>query len=105
MRRRDRDHQHVAVAAVLVMVHATRDHHDVVGHRGQRHKLLDAADLESLAHRPDFGLHDLQVRSPGLLRRADAQHRLAADGLFADVLEVVGPAEAAQDGRSPNRAG
>jgi hypothetical protein len=83
MRRRDRDHQHVAVAAVLVMVHATRDHHDVVGHRGQRHKLLDAADLESLAHRPDFGLHDLQVRSPGLLRRADAQHRLAADGLFA----------------------
>jgi hypothetical protein len=25
--------------------------------------------------------------------------------LFADVLEVVGPAEAAQDGRSPNRAG
>ena len=105
LRGRDGDHQDVAVPAVRVVVDTACHHHDVIGDRGQRDELLDPADLETASRRTDFGLDDLQVGTARLLGGADAQHRLAADRLLADVLEVVGPAEAAQDRDRPSRAG
>jgi hypothetical protein len=79
------------------MIHAARHHHDVISDGLQRHKLLDSADLESVSRGTYFGLDDLQVGTTGLLGCADAQHRLASDGLLADVLQIIRPAESAQD--------
>ena len=99
------DHHDVAVPAGRVVVDVAGHHHDVVGDRGQRHELLDPANLESVTRRANFGLDDLQVGAAGLLGRADAQHGFAADGLFADRAQMIRLAEPAQDARSPSRAG
>ena len=91
------DDEDVAVPAGGVVVHAAGDDHDVIGDGGQGHELLDAPYLETLTGGTRLGLDDLKIRTAGLFGRADAQHGLAVDGLFADVSEVLGPAEPAQD--------
>ncbi len=96
--RRQRDQRDVAVLAGRVVVDAARHHHDVIGDGGQRDELLDPADIETPVPRGDLGLDDLQVGAAGLLGGSDAQHGLPPDRPFADVPQVVGLAEPAQDG-------